>query len=221
MALEIFSLGDAALVVRGSNTPGKNLALAHKLKVARLHAVQDIVPAFASVGIFFESPCDLAAATAEIRTALKRRAARKNTTQRPRRIEIPVCYDSEFALDLERVAHQARLSPNEVANCHQSGRYHVRCLGFTPGFPYLDGLPRRLATPRHNTPRTIVPAGSVAIGGEQSGIYPLHSPGGWNIIGRTPLGLFDVAKEKPALLRPGDEIRFCAISRQEFEQWEV
>jgi inhibitor of KinA len=193
MALEIFSLGDAALVVRGSNAPGKNLALAHKLKVARLHAVQDIVPAFASVGIFFESPCDLAAATAEIRTALKRRAAQKNKTQRPRRIEIPVCYDSEFALDLERVAHQARLSPNEVAKCHQSGRYHVRCLGFTPGFPYLDGLPRRLATP----------------------------PGGWNIIGRTPLRLFDVAKEKPALLRPGDRIRFCAISRQEFEQWEV
>ncbi|HEY2712321.1 MAG TPA: 5-oxoprolinase subunit PxpB [Chthoniobacterales bacterium] len=221
MALEILPLGDAALVVRGSNSLGKNLALAHKLKAARLHAVQDIVPAFASVGIFFESPCDLAAVTAEIRAVLKRRAAQKEKPLRPRKIEIPVCYDREFALDLERVARHARLAPNEVAKCHQSGRYHVRCLGFTPGFPYLDGLPRRLATPRRDTPRTSVPAGSVAIGGAQSGIYPLRSPGGWNIIGRTPLRLFDVAKERPTLLRPGDEIRFCAISRQEFEQWEV
>ena len=132
---------------------------------------------------------------------------------------MPVCYDPQFALDLETVAQHCDLSPNEIVERHAAARYQVRCVGFIPGFPYLSGLPSTLATPRRATPRTAVPAGSVAIGGGQTGIYPLVSPGGWNIIGRTPLRLFDVEREPAVLLAAGDRVRFVAITPEEFAQW--
>ena len=126
-------------------------------------------------------------------------------------IEVPVCYDEDFAPDLETVAQHCGLEPNEVVARHAAARYGVRCVGFTPGFPFLGGLPAKLATPRRKSPRPAVPAGSVGIGGAQTGIYPLRSPGGWNIIGRTPLRLFDVTREPAALLRAGDRVRFVSI----------
>jgi inhibitor of KinA len=128
-----------------------------------------------------------------------------------------VCYEGEFAPDLAEVAHHAGLSPDEVAQRHAAAAYRVGCVGFMPGFPYLTGLPPELATPRRAIPRREVAAGSVAIGGSQTGIYPSVSPGGWNVIGRTPLRLFDVTRQPPALLRAGDAVRFRAISRTEFE----
>jgi inhibitor of KinA len=151
--------------------------------------------------------------------ALRGRGRSVKTIRAPRTIEVPVCYDPEFALDLEAVAQHCGLSPNEVGKRHAAARYQVRCIGFTPGFPYLSGLPAALATPRRATPRTAVPAGSVAIGAGQTGIYPLRSPGGWNIIGRTPLPLFDLAREPAALFAPGDRVRFVAIDRKEFARW--
>ena len=135
-----------------------------------------------------------------------------------RAIEVPVCYENEFAPDLGDVAQHAGLSEEEVVRRHSSARYRVNCVGFTPGFPYLSGLPAELATPRRASPRTEIPAGSVAIGGAQTGIYPSKSPGGWNVIGRTPLRLFDHRNEPPAMLRAGDSVRFRQISREEFEQ---
>jgi inhibitor of KinA len=146
-----------------------------------------------------------------------KRKARQSAQSHPHRV--PVCYDPEFALDLDHVAQHAQMSPKEVVNLHQVTDFHVSCIGFTPGFPFLAGLPEKLATPRRATPRKEIPAGSVAIGGRQSGIYPLRSPGGWNVIGRTPLPLFDPQTNPPALLRAGDRLRFQAISRQEFEAW--
>ncbi|HEV3410347.1 MAG TPA: 5-oxoprolinase subunit PxpB [Chthoniobacterales bacterium] len=134
-----------------------------------------------------------------------------------REVAIPVCYEREFALDLDAVARHTGLSPDEVVQRHSAARYVVGCVGFTPGFPYLSGLPPELATPRRTAPRTQVPAGSVGIGGAQSGIYPQVSPGGWNIIGRTPLRLFDLAQNPPALLQAGNRVRFRAISRAEFD----
>ena len=139
---------------------------------------------------------------------------------KPRLVEVPVCYDVEFALDLELVAQHCGLSPNDVVARHAAARYDVRCVGFTPGFPFLGGLPAKLATPRRKSPRPAVPAGSVGIGGPQTGIYPLRSPGGWNIIGRTPLRLFDVTREPAALFRAGDRVHFFQIGRDEFERWE-
>ena len=160
-------------------------------------------------------------ASASIPTALKKGGRAAGKSRAARLLEVPVCYDPNYALDLEEVAEHCGLSPNEVVTRHVAGRYHVRCIGFTPGFPYLSGLPTILMTTRRATPRTAVPAGSVAIAGRQAGIYPLRSPGGWNVIGRTPLRLFDVTRKPAAFCAPGDRLRFVAITREEFERWKT
>jgi KipI family sensor histidine kinase inhibitor len=126
----------------------------------------------------------------------------------PRTVEIPVCYGGAFGPDLEEVARHTGLTPARVVELHSSAQYLVYFLGFSPGFPYLGGLPPELATPRLAAPRKVVPAGSVAIGGSQTGVYTVDSPGGWRIIGRTALRLFDPAATPPALLRIGDTVRF-------------
>jgi inhibitor of KinA len=217
--MQLQSLGDSALIVRVGDSLGAVLAAVRKLEAANIPGVSDIAPAFASVAVFLESPEKLEAGSEAILVALrgKRRAAK--ATAKPRLIKVPVCYEAEFALDLETVAQHCGLSPNDVVARHAAVRYDVRCVGFTPGFPFLGGLPSKLATPRRGSPRSAVPAGSVAIGGAQTGIYPLRSPGGWNIIGRTPLQLFDVTREPAALLRAGDRVRFISIGREEFERW--
>jgi len=123
-------------------------------------------------------------------------------------IEIPVVYGTAAGPDLGEVARHAGLSEKQVVELHASIDYVVWFLGFQPGFPYLGGLPERLATPRRDEPRLQVPAGSVGIGGSQTGIYPLVTPGGWQLIGHTPLPLFDPQRDEPVLLRPGDTVRF-------------
>lgn len=135
-----------------------------------------------------------------------------------RSVEIPVCYAPQYGLDLEEVAGQAGLSVGEVVQLHSSAEYTVQMLGFMPGFPYLEGLPAQLAMPRKRKPRLEVPAGSVAIGGSQTGVYPVASPGGWQVIGRTPLRLFEPGLPVPALLNAGDRVRFRAVSLEEFSQ---
>jgi inhibitor of KinA len=219
MATEILPLGDSALIVRGGDSLGEILHIARKLAAAKLPGVVEVVPAFASVAVFLQSPEYFERCAASVPAALRRRGRLARTKHGPRSIEVPVCYDPEFALDLETVAQHCAISPDEVATHHAAARYQVRCVGFTPGFPYLSGLPAALATPRRATPRTSVPAGSVAIGGGQTGIYPLRSPGGWNIIGRTPLSLFDLKRQPAALFAPGDRLRFVAVSREEFGRW--
>ena len=135
-----------------------------------------------------------------------------------RRIGLPVCYDLEFGLDLRDLAALHGMPVTEVVELHVAPEYVVHFLGFSPGFPYLGGLDARLATPRLATPRTQIPAGSVAIGGAQTGIYPMASPGGWRIMGRTPVSLFDARAWPPAKLRIGDRIRFEPVARDEFER---
>jgi KipI family sensor histidine kinase inhibitor len=133
-------------------------------------------------------------------------------------IEIPVCYDREFAPDLATVAQHSLLTEEQVIATHADGDYFVYFLGFSPGFAYLGGLASPLHVPRLVTPRTQVEAGSVGIGGAQTGIYPNASPGGWQLIGRTPLRMFDAATEPPSLLQPGDGVRFRRIDRGEFDR---
>ncbi len=128
-----------------------------------------------------------------------------------RTVEIPVFYGGASGPDLEEVARHTGLAPAEVVRLHAGAGYLVYFLGFSPGFPYLGGLPPNLATPRLAAPRSRVPAGSVAIGGSQTGVYPTESPGGWRIIGRTPLRLFDLEADPPALLRAGDHVRFVPL----------
>ncbi|MGC1322903.1 MAG: 5-oxoprolinase subunit PxpB, partial [Candidatus Udaeobacter sp.] len=144
------------------------------------------------------------------------RHRRRTAARSPRLTEIPVCYDAEFGLDLDRVAEHTKLSEREIVDLHSTREYRVACIGFVPGFTFLAGLPKNLATPRRGVPRKEIPPGSVGIGGAQTGIYPLRSPGGWNLIGRTPLKLFDPINDPPTLLCPGDRVRFRAITREEF-----
>ncbi len=137
----------------------------------------------------------------------------------PKLTHIPVLYGGSYGPDLEEVAKYHHTSPEEVIRLHCSNPYFIYMIGFMPGFPYMGELPQELATPRLKTPRLSVPAGSVAIAQRQTGIYPMESPGGWQILGRTPVKLFDPEKEPPALLRMGDLVRFYQISEKEFKEW--
>lgn len=133
-------------------------------------------------------------------------------------VSIPVCYDSEFAPDLIAVADHANMSAEEVVRWHSSASYRVYFLGFSPGFAYLGGLPDVLHTPRLATPRITVAPGSVGIAGSQTGIYPIESPGGWRLIGRTPLRMFNPGANPPTRLQPGDLVKFFPINRATFEK---
>jgi KipI family sensor histidine kinase inhibitor len=138
----------------------------------------------------------------------------------PRTVTIPVAYGGDFGPDIDFVARHNGLTPKEVIALHTAGRYPVYMLGFTPGFPYLGGLSEKLWTPRLETPRTHVPAGSVGIANNQTGIYPVDSPGGWQLIGRTPLKLFDPGREDPFLVHPGEIVIFQAITAEEYHRLE-
>jgi len=131
-------------------------------------------------------------------------------------IDIPVCYEDEFSPDLESLAYYCKQTTEEVITLHTQPTYLVHMLGFLPGFLYLGGLSNSIACPRKKTPAISIPAGSVAIGGNQTGIYPVSSPGGWHIIGRTPLDLFNLESISPFIAKPLDKVRFTAISRAEF-----
>lgn len=133
-----------------------------------------------------------------------------------RKLRVPICYDEEFALDMERVMEHTNLSYEEIVSLHSGRSYAVHLVGFLPGFPYLGELDSRLHVPRLQKPRKLVDASSVGIGGRQTGIYPIDSPGGWNIIGRTPYRLFYVKSDEPTLFQVGDSVTFYAVTKQEF-----
>lgn len=135
-------------------------------------------------------------------------------------INIPVCYDLTFGFDLQELSSFYQLKKEEIIEIHSSAVYTVYMIGFVPGFPYLGGLSEKLTTPRRQNPRPAIPAGSVGIAGQQTGIYPLETPGGWQIIGRTPLKLFNVKRQQPSLLKAGDKLKFEPISLREFGQLE-
>lgn len=223
--LRIEPVSDRALVITVGETPDERTRLAvrdcyEQLSAQRLEGVHDIVPGFTTVTVHYDpaayrespgTPYDVVAT--RVGETLGGRSA--TATFPSRVVEIPVCYDASVAPDLEDVAVRAGLEPRQVAELHAAPEYVVHMIGFLPGFPYLGGLDARLSTPRRPVPRTKVPAGSVAIGGMHTGVYTIESPGGWQLIGRTPMSLFDVAKEPPALLRIGDRVRFRPITLRE------
>ncbi|MEW6366589.1 MAG: 5-oxoprolinase subunit PxpB [Acidobacteriota bacterium] len=179
--------------------------------------VRDLHPAYSSLLVCFD-PTLAAHREVEELVAEGARSGADLEQEPGREVTIPVCYDSELAPDLDSVAAHSGLARDEVVRIHTEAHYQVYFIGFSPGFPYLGGLPPSLATPRLATPRTRVPAGSVAIGGNQAGIYPLESPGGWRIIGRTPLRLFIATRNPPSLLQTGDAVRFVRVDRAEFDK---
>jgi inhibitor of KinA len=233
--MEIIPLGDSALIVRvrdqcedaPEETLDEVLRAFQRLRKVGIPGVIEFAPAYTSVAVFFD-PITVAKSggaahdvfeslAARIRTAVAGAGRPGRMKRSPSRtVEIPVCYDPEFAPDLDRVSEHARISTSDVVDLHSAAEYRVACIGFVPGFPFLTGLAKKLTTPRRDTPRKEIPPGSVGIGGAQTGIYPLRSPGGWNLIGRTPSRLFDPQKDPPTLLRAGDRVRFRSITREEF-----
>jgi KipI family sensor histidine kinase inhibitor len=191
-------------------------ALAAAIRRARLAGVRDLVPGYASLTVHFDPRADdsdsaLIEAIDVIFSTLS-----KIDNHQGQLIEIPLCYGGDFGPDLAALAEHCGLSQEIVCARHCAVEYTVALLGFAPGFPYLLGLDPSLETPRRANPRTRVTAGSVAIGGAQTGIYPRELPGGWSLIGRTPLQLFDPLRTSPALLTPGDRVRFRPIDVEQF-----
>lgn len=225
--MRIEPLGDRAIVVHLGDTAGEATrrrvrSSYEQLRGAAIAGVTDVVAGFSTVALHYD-PVTVAAdggrsAHALIRDvvaeALRHCAAVSEVESRV--IEIPVCYDPSLAPDLDDVAAHAGLTPAQVVELHAAPQYVVHMIGFLPGFPYLGGLDERLTMPRRPSPRTRVPSGSVGIGGRQTGVYPVESPGGWQLIGRSPIRLFDVGREPPSLLRMGDRVRFQPIGLDDY-----
>lgn len=227
----IFPLGDSALTIDFGNIIDEDVnkwvfASFHQLQQDPQHGIIELIPAYSSLTVCYD-----------IVTVKKRVHSGKTVFESikewvedklhqpfsfeeivPVEIKIPVCYAAEFAPDIEQLARTKGLTPQEVIEIHTWKSYKVYMLGFLPGFAYMGEVDERITMPRKQQPQNILP-GSVGIAGKQTGIYPFASPGGWQIIGRTPLKLFDIKKEDPALLKAGQTVQFYSISKDEFENY--
>lgn len=224
--MKITPLGDSAILIEIGDDPVAVRNLATALASNLRTGVLDIVPAYTTVAVFY-NPLQLVNGGGVAKPDLLIRAwveeiATTVTHAKPapgRERVVPICYGGDFGPDLESLATDKELTVAEVIELHSRTVYEVRAVGFSPGFPYLAGLPAVLHTPRRASPRSVVPAGSVGIGGAQTGIYTLATPGGWNLIGRTPLRLFRPEEENPSWLRVGDRVKIEPISQEQFKTW--
>ncbi|MBW2596542.1 MAG: 5-oxoprolinase subunit PxpB [Deltaproteobacteria bacterium] len=179
--------------------------------------VIEIIPSYRSLMIVYDPSVTTTSVLQESLSSLEKRLPEIEIPT-PQTVEIPVCYGGEFGPDIQFVAENHGLTVDEVIRIHSEPEYQIFMIGFTPGFPYLGGLPKELHTPRKKTPRAQVLAGSVGIANEQTGIYPVTSPGGWQLIGRTPVKLFDLERPNPFLYQAGDRIKFNPISLEEYRR---
>jgi KipI family sensor histidine kinase inhibitor len=198
------------------NEKVRRMALA--IQSEAIEGIIETVPTYRSLLILYNP---LILSIVELKKNLIRLEERLNQTPfpDPKLTRIPVIYGGLFGPDLEGVAQYHQISPEEVIRLHCSKPYFIYMIGFMPGFPYMGELPDSLVTPRLKTPRLSVPAGSVAIAQRQTGIYSMESPGGWHILGRTPVKLFHPEKDPPALLKMGDMVQFYPINEKEFHEW--
>lgn len=223
--MKIAPLGDSALTIELGNSispdiSARAIAIADHLDANRFPGLIECVPAYASVAVFYDAsevraafPIHGTAFNAVREIASKIDPANADESgELTRTIEIPVDFGPEAALDLEHVAMRSGLEPKNVVEIFLSGTYRVYMLGFLPGFAYMGSVDDRIATPRRETPRKAVPKGSVGIAGVQTGVYPLESPGGWQIIGRTPIEIFVRDSDTPCLFTPGDDVRFTRLN---------
>jgi len=239
-SVEISDLGDNAVIIEVGKviqleTHRRVKALTVYLEENPFPGMIEIIPTFTTVTVFydplqvyhwaakndflssishFESPYSI------VKSIIKQILSdvERNQDDKPRMIEIPVCYGGELGPDLEYVAKHNGLTTEDVINIHSSSEYLVYMIGFAPGFPYLGGMSERIAAPRRQTPRLSIPAGSVGVAGGQTGVYPIETPGGWQVIGRTPLPLFRPKESIPSLLQAGDVIKFKPISKDEYDR---
>lgn len=225
----MYPCGDHALTIEWGNAidiaVNKTvMALFAALKDAHLTGVKDIIPAYNTVTIVYD-------------TTLLKRAVKIGTVyewisrqigklidnaeidieKAGRSVRIPICYDLSLAPDLASLAAEHSVTIDEVIKLHTGKTYRVYMVGFMPGFAYMGSVDKKIITPRKANPRTSVPAGSVGIAGEQTGIYPFDSPGGWQLIGQTPVKMFDTEKTDPCFLQPGDEVQFYPITKDDFQ----
>ena len=193
------------------------LGLFHALQARQDARIRNLHPGYVSLLVDFDP---LEVTHDDIAEMIATAATSESASREGERrlVEIPVCYDAEFGPDLQDVAAHTKLPAKDVIRLHSGATYDVCFLGFTAGFAYLGGMPEELSTPRLATPRRSVAAGSVGIAGGQTGIYPTETPGGWRLIGRTPLRMFDPKASQPTLVIPGDQLRFVPIDRGEFER---
>jgi inhibitor of KinA len=227
---KIFPLGDQAIIIEFGNRIDEQI---NRVVIARFRewsdqmipGVKEMVPAYSTLTIYY----DLAYWTRNhennltaldlIKTEIEKRLSRPVIIHQceERTVRIPVCYETAFAIDIEQVADLKGITPDEVIALHSSVTYKVYMMGFLPGFAYMGEVDDKIVVLRKPQPTNII-AGSVGIAGKQTGIYPLDSPGGWQIIGRTPLKLFDTGKEMPCFLQTGDRVQFYPISKDEFKE---
>lgn len=207
----LVALGDAIDIQVNENVR----ALTELLRKDPPRGVEVVLPAYRSLAVVYDP---LVTTPERLQAVIRRMSGKLDDADipAPRTVEIPVCYGSDLGPDIAFVAAHNGLDVQDVITIHAGRTYHIYTIGFAPGFPYLGGLDRRIHTPRLETPRTRVAAGSVGIAEAQTGIYPLDSPGGWRLIGRTPLKLFDARREKPFLYQAGDNLRFVPISPEQY-----
>lgn len=220
-AARILMSGDTAVVIEFGDTIDRRisalvLGLDQRLTNASIPGVVETVPTLRSLMVHYDPSITSFGVLSE-------RIAEHLADVEGREIDgrlwtIPACYDLELAPDLEEVATATGLTPDDVVALHSGTTYRVYMLGFLPGHPYMGDLPAPLQLPRRQSPRTLVPPGSIAIATSMTSIYPLASPGGWHLIGRTPINLFDTRRDPPVLLSPADQIRFRRIGRSEYDE---
>ena len=224
--LRLSPLGDAAVYAEFSDsvdleTNASLQALSAALRARGLPWVRDVIPALCGIAVHFdpdhpELPSSvLEAFKRELEESFKKAGKYESAGSR---VELPVCYDPEFGVDLDEIGKRLSLSPAEIVERHCAGEHVVLTVGFSPGQPYIGGADESLSLPRRATPRTRVPAGSVAIANSQTCVYSYDTPGGWHVIGRTPLVVFDPERNPPSLFSPGDQVRFVPVSRAEFDR---
>jgi inhibitor of KinA len=217
----IVAAGDSALVAEleeriDAEVNAKAIALAEAVVAAALPGVRDIVPTYRSVAVYFDP---LRVDYDALLAALERGDRAPAASTAASLVRIPVCYGGELGPDLADVASFANTTEAEVVRLHTAATYRVFMLGFVAGFAYLGTVDARIAAPRKATPRVRVPLGSVGIAGGQTGVYPAETPGGWQLLGRTPLRPFDPDRADPFLMKAGDAVQFYAISRPEYDAW--
>jgi KipI family sensor histidine kinase inhibitor len=196
-------------------------ALAAAIRARAVPWIRDVVPALCGIALYFDPfhpqlPATVLESCRQLLEECFKSASKFEDSGRT--VEVPVCYEVEFGLDLSEVSERISIPIDEIIKRHVKTLHWVLMVGFSPGQPYIGGLDAKLSVPRRATPRTRMPMGAVAIANAQTAVYPYETPGGWNIIGRTPLTVFDPARDPASLFAPGDRVQFISVSRNEFER---